>query len=338
MEIMMKEKKCLVIAEAGVNHNGRLDLAYKLCDAAKFAGADVVKFQTWKTENIITNNVAQAEYQKNNTGINESQFDMLKKLELSYEDFRNIKLYCDQIGLIFTSTADDKESLDFLIDLGVPFIKIGSGDVGNLSYLRYIGSKKVPVILSTGMSGIDEIKESVEELLNAGASDLTLLHCTTSYPCRYEDVNLLAMNTLNEKFGLPVGYSDHTLGSEVAVAAVALGAQVIEKHLTLDTNMEGPDHIASTSPDDFKKMVDKIRNVEKSMGTGVKQATNEEISISKVVRKRIVAIKPISKGEIFTDENISVKRNNSGIVANKWFDVIGRKAGRDYSIDQGIEY
>ena len=237
-----------IIAEAGVNHNGDVAIAKKLCMAAKKAGADIVKFQTWITEKIITQNVKQADYQSENTGSNQSQFDMLKKLELSYDDFREIKKYCDEIGIIFASTADEQDSLDFLVDLGIPFIKIGSGDIGNIPYLRYMGTKKMPVILSTGMSTLGDVEISIQALREGGAKNIKLLHCTTNYPCPYNDVNLKAMDTLRTAFGLDVGYSDHTEGIEVAIAAVARGATIIEKHFTLDKNMDGPDHKASMEP------------------------------------------------------------------------------------------
>lgn len=330
-------EKCLIIAEAGVNHNGDINLAYKLCDAAKKAGADVVKFQTWKTEAIITQNVEQAEYQQTNTGVKESQFDMLKKLELSQNEFRKIKEYCDSIGIIFASTADDPESLDFLVDLGIPFIKIGSGEIGNISYLRYMGSKKAPVIMSTGMSSLADIDISLQALHDGGATDITLLHCTTSYPCAFENVNLNAMNTIREAFKLPVGYSDHTLGNTVAIAAVAMGARVIEKHFTLDKKMEGPDHKASSTPEEFASLVKEIRNIEMAMGDGKKIATKEEKDISKVVLKRIVAKHRISLGQIISESDICVKRSDSGLLCNKWDIVIGTKAKRDYVTDDGIE-
>lgn len=333
----MARENCLVIAEAGVNHNGELDLALKLCDAAKEAGADVVKFQTWKTENLITQNVAQAEYQTTNTGVEESQFDMLKKLELSYEDFRIIKKHCDEIGIIFASTADEPESLDFLIDLGIPFIKVGSGDICNISFLRYMGSKGLPVILSTGMSTLEEVGLSIKALQEGGAKDITILHCTTNYPCPYEDVNLKAMLTLKETFGFPIGYSDHTVGSDVTVSAVALGAKVIEKHFTLGCQMDGPDHAASTAPKEFAELVESIRRVENCLGTGIKEPTIAEKQISKVVTKRIVAKKEIEQGELFTEENICVKRNDAGVLARHWDAVLGKCANRKYIYDEGIE-
>ena len=330
-------EKCLIIAEAGVNHNGDVNLAYKLCDAAKQAGADVVKFQTWKTESIITRNVAQAEYQEKNTGITESQFDMLKKLELSQEEFEKIKAYCDSIGITFASTADDAESLDFLVSIGIPFIKGGSGEIGNVSYLRYMGSKKMPIILSTGMSSLADIDISLQALREGGATDITLLHCTTSYPCAFENVNLNAMNTIHEAFKVPIGYSDHTLGNTVAIAAVAMGAKVIEKHFTLDNNMEGPDHKASSNPKEFAALVSEIRNIEVAMGNGKKEATVIEKEISKVVQKRIVAKRPIKKGDIIGEGDICVKRNDSGLSCSKWDIVLGTRARKDYVVDEGIE-
>lgn len=328
--------KCMIIAEAGVNHNGRLDLALQLCDAAKEAGADVVKFQTWKTENLITRNVAQADYQEKNTGKLESQFDMLKRLELSYDDFRNIKDHCDEIGIIFASTADEPESLDFLVSLGIPFIKVGSGDIGNVSFLRYMGSKGLPVILSTGMSSLADVDISINALKEGGASDITVLHCTTNYPCPYKDVNLRAMITLRDAFHLPVGYSDHTIGRDVAVAAVSLGAKIIEKHFTLDCGMEGPDHKASTEPNDFVELVNAIRNIELCLGTGIKEPTDDEKEISKVVTKRIVAKTDINLGDTFTEDNICIKRNDIGAAAHNWDDVIGKQAQRTYCVDDGV--
>ena len=334
--MIMNNEKTLIIAEAGVNHNGRLDLAIKLCDEAKNAGADIVKFQTWKTENIITANVDQAEYQATNTGVKESQFDMLKRLELSYEDFRKIKKHCDEIGIVFSSTADDEESLDFLVELGIPFIKIGSGEIGNIPFLRAMGKKRMPVIMSTGMSSLADVDISLRELKDAGATDITLLHCTTNYPCAVEDVNLRAMLTLKNAFHLPIGYSDHTVGSTTSIAAVALGATVIEKHFTLDCAMEGPDHAASTDPYEFAALVKAIRDTEVLLGTGIKEATAVEREISKVVTKRIVASRSIKAGETFGVNNICVKRNDIGEKARLWDRVIGKTAQKDYEADEGI--
>lgn len=326
-----------IIAEAGVNHNGDVQIAKQLCLAAKNAGADAVKFQTWITDNIITKNVKQADYQAENTGRNESQYGMLKKLELTFDQFREIKKYCDEIGIEFASTADDEESLDFLVDLGIPFIKVGSGDVGNISYLRYIGSKKRPVILSTGMSTLADVEVSLKALRDGGATDIKLLHCTTNYPCPFDSVNLKAMDTLHNAFGLKVGYSDHTVGIEVPVSAVARGAIIIEKHFTLDCNMEGPDHLASTEPEEFKKMVDSIRNIEKALGTGIKQPTAAERDISKVVLKRIVAKQTINEGDTITEKSICVKRNEKGLPASAWDIIVGTKARRTFDKDEGIE-
>lgn len=332
----MDKSRCLIIAEAGVNHNGDLATALKLCDAAKAAGADVVKFQTWQTEAIITKTVAQADYQKENTGIQESQFDMLKRLELSFDKFKKIKEYCDSIGIAFASTADDANSLDFLVSIGIPFIKIGSGEIGNVSYLRYMGSKKLPVVLSTGMSSLADIDTSIHALQSGGATDITLLHCTTSYPCTVENVNLRAMDTIRSAFKLPVGYSDHTLGNAVAIAAVAMGASVIEKHFTLDKDMDGPDHRASSTPAEFKEYVQAIRNIENALGSGIKKPTHTEKEISTVVLKRIVAKKPIRENQIISEDDICVKRNNVGLPCKYWDLVVGTTARKNYCVDDGI--
>ncbi len=329
--------RCLIIAEAGVNHNGDVELAYRLCDAAKKAGADVVKFQTWKTEALLTANVEQADYQKGNTGTEESQFDMLKKLELSYEDFRKIKKYCESIGILFASTADERESLDFLLSIGIPFIKVGSGEINNIPYLRYIGSKRKPVILSTGMSSLGDVERSVRALKDGGAEDITLLHCTTNYPAPLESVNLRAMPVMGEAFGLPYGYSDHTVGTTVAVAAVALGACVIEKHFTLDRNMEGPDHKASMEPDAFGMLVKDIRNTELLLGDAVKKPTPQEKRISSVVKKRIVAATTIPRGTVISETMITAKRNNRGTEVKYWDQVVGSTAIKSYRPDDPIE-
>ena len=307
-----------IIAEAGVNHNGDARLAKKLCLAAKDAGADAIKFQTWVTEKIITRNVKQAGYQIENTGNHQSQFDMLKALELTYDEFIEIKKYCEQIGIQFLSTADEQDSLDFLVGLGIPFIKVGSGDIGNIPYLRYIGSKKMPVILSTGMSTLSDVEGSVKALEDGGASKISLLHCTTNYPCPYDSVNLKAMDTLR-------------------AAAVARGAEIIEKHFTLDRNMKGPDHLASTEPDEFKKMVDAIRNIEASLGTGLKKPANVEKEISKVVLKKIVAKRVIAEGETITADSICVKRNENGLPASAWDIIVGTKTRKKFNVDEGIE-
>lgn len=329
--------KVLVIAEAGVNHNGDVELAKQLCLKAKETGADVVKFQTWITENIITRDVEQADYQVENTRNDQSQFDMLKALELSFDEFREIKNYCDEIGILFASTSDECESLDFLVELGIPFIKLGSGEIGNIPFLRYVGSKGLPVIMSTGMSTLSDVEKSIQALVEGGATDVTLLHCTTNYPCPYNTVNLRAMDTLANAFKMPVGYSDHTVGIEVAIAAAARGAKVIEKHFTLDKNMDGPDHLASTEPEEFKKMVDAIRNVENCLGDGVKQPSVDEKKISNVVLKRIVAKHDLKYDSVITEDDICVKRSNTGLPAYAWDLVIGTKTHRDYKADEGIE-
>jgi N-acetylneuraminate synthase/N,N'-diacetyllegionaminate synthase len=330
-------KKTLIIAEAGVNHNGDLNIAYKLCKAAKEAGADIVKFQTWKTEKIITKDVAMASYQENNIEEKESQYDMLKKLELAYNDFTLIKEYCKKIGITFASTADDSDSLEFLLKLGIPFIKIGSSEITNIPYLREMGSKKMPIILSTGMSYLSDVGNAIRIIQKAGSNDISVLHCTTNYPCPYDEVNLDSMNTLKAAFKLPVGYSDHTVGIEVAIAAVAMGATIIEKHFTLDKNMEGPDHVASTDPVEFRAMVDAIRNIEKAKGDGLKKPNKSELEISEVVLKRIVASVDIREGDCFTEDNLTVMRSKNGISPLFWDSLIGKKSQKNYEKHQGIE-
>lgn len=327
-----------IIAEAGVNHNGSLDLALKLCDAAKEAGADAVKFQTWKTEKIVCRHTDTADYQARNTGNKtESQFDMLKKLELTTTDFIKIQEHCNNIGIDFLTTPDEEDSLRFIVeDLHLPLIKIGSGEVTNLHYLKQIASYRLPVILSTGMSTLAQVATAYDTLLAAGAPEVILLHCTTNYPCPMDEVNLRAMITLRDSMHCNVGYSDHTLGTEIPVAAVAMGARVIEKHFTLDCTMPGPDHRASLEPAELKRMVNEIRNVEKALGDGIKRPNRSEIEISKVVRKSIVAKRPISKGELFSDENLTVKRAGSGLSASAWDMVIGLRADADYQEDEPI--
>lgn len=329
--------KTFIIAEAGVNHNGRLDLALRLCDAAKAAGADAVKFQTWVTERIVTRKTSMAAYQQKNLGTEESQFEMLKALELSYGQFAEIKRYCDALGIIFLSTGDNPEDIDFLLELGMPLVKLGSGDITNIPLLRHVGRCGRPVLLSTGMSGMEQVRRAYTELQQAGAKDITVLHCTTNYPCPPQEVNLRAMLTLARELGCPVGYSDHTIGCEVPVAAVALGARVIEKHLTLDCTMEGPDHPASMEPAPFAEMVRQIRHIEAALGDGIKRPNPSEAAIAGSVLKRIVAARPIRKGETLTEENLAVKRSPAGIGADRWDDVCGKQAGRDYQTDEAIE-
>lgn len=328
--------KTYIIAEAGVNHNGRLDLALKLCDAAKECGVDAIKFQTWKTELIIAEGTKMAEYQKNNLNTEESQFEMLKKLELSYDQFTTIKEYCNKIGIQFLSTADETESLDFLCELGIPFIKLGSGDINNVPYLRYVAGKGIPVILSTGMSSMKDVVFAYDTLKEAGADDITVLHCTTNYPCPMNEVNLRSMITIKDTLKCRVGYSDHTMGTEVPVAAVALGAEVIEKHFTLDRNMEGPDHPASLEPHELKEMVRQIRNIETALGNGIKEPNESERKISSVVLKKILAKKKIRKGEILSADNLTIKRAESGISAEYWDLIVDTEARYDYNIDEPI--
>lgn len=325
-----------IIAEAGVNHNGKLDLALKLCDAAKDAGVDAVKFQTWKTENIVTKSAAKATYQKENTGGGQSQFDMLKELELSYTQFDTINEYCKGIGIQFLSTPDEEESLEYLYSLNLPFLKIGSGEVTNIPYLRKIGNKHQKVILSTGMSTLADVEKAYVTLLENGAEEVALLHCTTNYPCPYNEVNLQAMQTLKAAFKCQVGYSDHTMGIEVPIAAVALGAEIIEKHFTLDKNMEGPDHKASLDPKELKQMVASIRNIEKALGDGIKRPNASEQKNAEVVLKRIITKQPIRKGDILGEDNLALLRSLEGIPAKYWDLIAGKPAKRDYKEDEPI--
>jgi N-acetylneuraminate synthase/N,N'-diacetyllegionaminate synthase len=334
---MHKTDHIFIIAEAGVNHNGVLDLALKLCDEAKRCGADAVKFQTWKTENIVTKSASMADYQKNNLKTEkDSQYEMLKKLELSYNDFITIQKHCKQIGILFLSTPDEEESLNFLISLNMDIIKVGSGEVTNIPYLRKIGAKRKNVILSTGMSTLGDVDRACQTLKEAGTKNISLLHCTTNYPCPVREVNLRTMITLRDAFQCEVGYSDHTEGIEVPVAAVALGAKIIEKHFTLDKNMEGPDHSASLNPAEFSLMVQSIRNIEMALGNGKKEPNPSEKAIAKVVQKKIVAKRAISKDEFLSEENITVKRTAEGISACSWDLVIGVRANRNYAVDEAI--
>lgn len=325
-------RNTFIIAEAGVNHNGSFELAKQLVDKAVWAGVDCIKFQTFKAENLVNKNAKKAEYQVNNTGNNDSQLSMLKKLELSFGDFIELKKYCDKKEIMFLSTPFDVESIEFLEPL-ISFFKVPSGEITNLPYLRKINSYKKDVILSTGMATMDEIQDALNILKDCKVS---LLHCTTEYPCPYDNVNMKAMLTMRDKFNLPVGYSDHTQGIEIPVMAVAMGATIIEKHFTLDKNMEGPDHKASLEPDELKAMVQSIRNVEKAFGTGIKEPQESEKKNIEIARKSIVAKCDIKKGEIFTEENLTVKRPATGISPMKWDEVIGAVAQKDYCEDEII--
>ena len=325
-----------IIAEAGVNHNGSKELAYKLVDAARKAGVDCIKFQTFKAENLVSHNAAKADYQKDTTGEG-SQIDMLKKLELSYDDFVDLKKYCDQEGICFLSTPFDFESIIFLNGLDMPFWKIPSGEITNFPYLVALAKTKKPVVMSTGMCRMNEIEEAMRVLKDNGTPSIKLLHCNTEYPTPYEDVNLNSMKTMADAFGVEVGYSDHTKGIEVPVAAVALGATIIEKHFTLDRNMEGPDHKASLEPDELAQMVSSIRHIEKALGSADKKPSPSEMKNIEVARKSIVASTHISAGEVFTENNLTVKRPGSGISPMRWNEVLGQKAARDYEEDELIE-
>lgn len=329
-----------VIAEAGVNHNGKLETAIALCDAARAAGADAVKFQTFKTEKILTKSTAMAAYQAENTKSGMSQYDMVKALELGFDDFRVLQRHCRTIGIMFLSTPDDEESLDFLVDdLALPMIKIGSGEVSNIPYLRRIGRKGLPVMLSTGMSTLGETERALRELRDSGAGEMSVLHCTTNYPCPMGEVNLNAMRTLREAFKLKTGYSDHTLGIEVSIAAVALGAEIIEKHFTLDKSMEGPDHSASLEPAELAVMVSAIRNIEAALGDGIKRPNPSEERVKASVRRSIVAARPIRKGEILNADALAAKRSGgTGIPSELWDLAIGRMATRNYEPDEALEW
>lgn len=329
-------RKTFIIAEAGVNHNGSMELAKKLVDAAVAAECDCVKFQTFKAESVISKFAQKAKYQKETTNSSETQLEMVKKLELSYDEFKELQNYCNKKGIMFLSTPFDIESIEFLVSLNMPIFKIPSGEITNLPYLRKINSYKKEVILSTGMSTLDEIQEALDVLKDCKISQISILHCTTEYPCPYEDVNLKAIQTLKEKFNLPVGYSDHTKGIEVPIAAVAMGATIIEKHFTLDKNMEGPDHKASLEPDELKQMVEGIRNIEKALGSGEKKPSKSEIKNMEIARKSIVAKDDIKKGERFTEDNLTAKRPGSGISPMKWDEVIGAISNKEYKKDEII--
>ena len=332
-----KMKQTYIIAEAGVNHNGQLNLALRLCDQAKSSGVDAIKFQTWKTDKILTKSVEMAQYQKKNLLSKDSQYEMIKKLELSYDDFKKIKKHCDKINLQFLSTPDEIESLEFLISLGMEKIKIGSGEINNIPFLRQIGKKKKDVILSTGMSYLADVEKAYHELISHGAKSVVLLHCTTNYPCLIEEVNLNAMLTLKDAFKCEVGYSDHTEGIYIPIAAVSMGAQVIEKHFTLNKRMKGPDHKSSINKDQLTEMVKAIRSIEIAFGNGIKQPNKSELKISQVILKKIVANTNIKKGEKFTRNNITVKRANNGISASYWDLIIGSIAEKNYLKDESIQ-
>ncbi|WP_276726017.1 N-acetylneuraminate synthase [Capnocytophaga granulosa] len=334
-------KRVIIIAEAGVNHNGDINKARRLIDKAVEAGVDYIKFQTFKTESCISKNAVKADYQIENTqNSSESQLEMVKKLELTFEQFVELEKYCTQKNIKFLSTGFDSESLVFLAQLGITIAKVPSGEITNLPYLRQVASLFPEVILSTGMATIDEIKDAVKVLIDNGVSKdkITILHCNTEYPTPMEDVNLKAMLHIQRELGLPIGYSDHTLGIEVPIAAVALGATVIEKHFTLDKTLPGPDHKASLEPNELKAMVSAIRNIEKAIGgSGLKEVSKSEEKNKPIARKSIVASTDIKKGDIFTPENLTVKRPGTGISPMQWDEVIGKTAKKDFEEDDLIE-
>lgn len=327
-----------IIAEAGVNHNGSLELAKKLIDVASEAGADAVKFQTFQAKNLVSKNAQKADYQKQTTDQNESQFEMIKKLELSEAMHHELIAYCQQKNIMFLSTPFDHDSIELLNKLGLEIFKIPSGEITNLPYLRHIGSLNKQVILSTGMANLGEIEAALNVLTQAGTAKekITVLHANTEYPTPMQDVNLKAMQTIGQAFDIAVGYSDHTLGIEVDVAAVALGASVIEKHFTLDKTMEGPDHKASLEPDELKAMVSAIRNIEQALGSGIKQPSPSESKNKPIARKSLVAKTAIKQGETFNAENLCIKRPGHGISPMRWNEIIGTKAQRDYVEDEVI--
>ena len=335
----MTNNRTTIIAEAGVNHNGSIKLAKEMIDIAANSGADYVKFQTFKAEELVTKNAEKANYQKNLLEKNESQFEMLKKLELSKEEHYELKNHCNLRKINFLSTAFDIKSLKFLHKFGINLIKIPSGEITNLPYLTFIGGMKQPVIVSTGMSSMDEINSAINILINEGTKkdQITVLHCNTEYPTPIKDVNLLAMLSIKNEFNVNVGYSDHTLGIEIPIAAVALGAKVIEKHFTLDRSFEGPDHSASLDPNELKIMIEKIRNIEYSLGSGIKKPSNSEIKNIPIARRSIVAKTFIRKGEIFSKKNITTKRPGTGISPMKWDELLGTESKYDFEIDDLIK-
>ena len=330
--------RVFIIAEAGVNHNGSIELAKKLIDVASDSGVDAVKFQSFKADNLATKNTQKAIYQKKTTIPKESQFDMLKKLELSIEMHKELISYCSNKKIIFLSSPFDHESIELLDNLGLKIFKIPSGEITNLPYLRHIGKLDKKIILSTGMSNMDEVKNALNILVNSGTKkeNITVLHANTEYPTPMEDVNLRAMVNIGKELDIKFGYSDHTLGIEVDIAAVAMGANCIEKHFTLDCNMEGPDHKASLEPNELKAMVAAIRNIELALGDGIKKPSRSELPNIQIVRKSIIAKTEIKKGDVLKEDDLAVKRPGGGISPMKWDDVVGTKATKDYKEDELI--
>ncbi len=331
--------KTLIIAEAGVNHNGSIDMAKRLIEVAAEAGVDYVKFQTFKSEKLVSRHATKADYQKANTGGEDSQLKMLQQLELSRHDHFLLIEHCKKCGIKFLSTAFDLESIEFLHSLNLDLWKIPSGEITNLPYLRSIAQKGGRVIMSTGMCDLSDIEAALKVLTSNGTPEenITLLHCNTEYPTPWNDVNLRAMHDIAKRFNIPVGYSDHTKGIEVPIAAVALGATVIEKHFTLDNNLPGPDHKASLEPHQLKAMVDAIRHIECALGSGTKQVSESERKNMAIARKSIVAATEIKKGELFTPQNITVKRPGGGISPMQWDNIVGTYATKDFLTDELIE-
>lgn len=331
--------KILIIAEVGVNHNGDLALAHQLIDIAAEAGADMVKFQTFNADRLVTHAAQKADYQSQSTDSNESQHEMLRRLELSAEMHRELIAHCATRNIGFFSTGFDIESIDFLASLGQDQFKVPSGEITNLPYLRHIGRLGKTIILSTGMATMGEIEAAIEVLEEEGTprANMTVLHCTTEYPTPMPEVNLRAMQSINAAFGVAVGYSDHTSGIEVAIAAAALGATVIEKHFTLDRNLPGPDHRASLEPEELKAMIAAIRNVEVALGDGIKRLTASEARNKPIARKSLVASRPIKTGDVFSAQNITAKRPGTGISPMRWDEVMGRRAPHDFAPDELIE-
>ncbi len=330
--------KVFIIAEAGVNHNGSIELAKRLIDVASESGADAVKFQTFKAEKLVSKHAQKADYQKETTDKNESQFDMIKKLELDSDTHKELMAYCKTKNIMFLSTPFDHDSIELLNDLGLEIFKIPSGEITNLPYLRHIGKLNKKVILSTGMADIGEIEDALDVLIAAGTKkeNITVLHANTEYPTPMEDVNLKAMVTIGNTFDIAFGYSDHTLGIEVDIAAVAMGAYCIEKHFTLDKTMEGPDHKASLEPDELKAMVKAIRNIELALGSCVKKPSFSEIPNMQIARKSIVAKMDIKKGELLSENNLAIKRPGNGINPMLWDEIVGSIATKDYKEDELI--
>lgn len=329
--------KVIIIAEAGVNHNGDIEIAKKLIDVAVESGADYVKFQTASLDGIVSKSAKMSQYQIKNIGVETSQKEMLSKLLLPYEAFEELYEYCKKRNIAFLSTPFDIESIDFLDDLGVPFWKIPSGEVTNYPYLKHIGQTGKPVVMSCGMSTLEEVEAAIRVLKENGTTEISILHCNTDYPTKMSDVNLRAMNWLKEKLGVPVGYSDHTLGTEVSIAAVAMGAEIIEKHFTLDRGMEGPDHICSLEPLELKQMVKAIRNIEQALGEREKKVTDSEKHNIEVARKSIVCAKRIKCGETITEDMLTTKRPGNGINPMLWELVIGKSSNRDYEEDDVLD-